>query len=225
MAKACTQGNSRRNLWFLHGARNGDYHAFCQEVNAIADNSNLQVHYKYSRPRPEDEGMYHSQGYVDKQLIETSILPQIKQIYGSTDAEYFLCGSPSFMDAIREGLSELGVPQERVFLESFSKGASTKSETKNTFSNNGKVDSAEIVFVQSGKTLTWNSGDGTILEFAENNGINPPYSCRQGICLTCMCAIQEGEVEYTEPTTNEPDEGSVLICISQPKTDKVVLDL
>ena len=77
----------------------------------------------------------------------------------------------------------------------------------------------------SGKTLNWTKNDGTILEFAEANNIDPAYSCRQGVCLTCMCALKEGEVEYTESPTNEPDEGSVLICISRPKSDKVVLDL
>lgn len=31
--------------------------------------------------------------------------------------------------------------------------------------------------------------------------------------------------EYVEPPTNEPGEGSVLIYICQPKTNKLVLDL
>ena len=77
----------------------------------------------------------------------------------------------------------------------------------------------------SARLLTWQKDNGTILEFAEENGIDPPYSCRQGICLTCMSELREGEVEYVEPPTNEPDEGNVLICICQPKTNRVVLDL
>jgi uncharacterized protein len=40
-----------------------------------------------------------------------------------------------------------------------------------------------------------------------------------------MCAIREGEVDYQEPPTAAIDEGSVLICISQPKTSKVVLEI
>ncbi|MDJ0686870.1 MAG: 2Fe-2S iron-sulfur cluster-binding protein [Xenococcaceae cyanobacterium MO_188.B32] len=222
MAKAASRLNKERHIWFLHGARNGEFHAFRDAVNAIAqENPNLHVHYSYSRPRSEDKDFYHSQGYVDKELLEQSVIPEIERIYGTTDAEYFLCGSPAFMDSIRTGLDELGVPKNRVFFESFSKGSKATAETK----SDSNLDSAEIVFTESGKTLTWQKGDGTILEFAETNGINPPYSCRQGICLTCMCQINEGEVEYTEPPTGTPDDGSVLICISQPKTDKVVLEL
>ena len=222
MAKAASRLNKERHIWFLHGARNGEFHAFRDAVNAIAqENPNLHLHYSYSRPRSEDKDFYHSQGYVDKELLEQSVIPEIERIYGTTDAEYFLCGSPAFMDSIRTGLDELGVPKNRVFFESFSKGSKATAETK----SDSNLDSAEIVFTESGKTLTWQKGDGTILEFAETNGINPPYSCRQGICLTCMCQIEEGEVEYTEPPTGTPDDGSVLICISQPKTDKVVLEL
>jgi uncharacterized protein len=108
----------------------------------------------------------------------------------------------------------------------FSKISKTVPEAKTvTNEANEGLQSAEIVFDRSGKTLTWQKNDGTILEFAEANGINPPYSCRQGICLTCMCSINEGEVEYLEPPTGTPDDGCVLICISQLKTSRVILDL
>jgi ferredoxin-NADP reductase len=226
MAKACTKLNPNRHLWFLHGARNGDYHAFRDAILALGrENPNLHIHYKYSRPRPEDAGFYHSEGYIDKELLETQIIPEIQQIYGASNAEYFLCGSPAFMDSLRSGLGELGVSEDKVFFESFSKGGTTKGKTQPVTTNDAEIDSAEVVFAASGKTLTWQKGNGTILEFAEENGINPPYSCRQGICLTCMSELQEGEVEYVEPPTNEPNEDSVLICICQPKTNKVVLDI
>ncbi|GAB4532511.1 MAG: 2Fe-2S iron-sulfur cluster-binding protein [Pleurocapsa sp.] len=225
MAKACTHLNPNRHLWFLHGARNGDYHAFRDAVLEIGkQNPNLHIHYKYSRPQPEDESFYHSQGYVDKELLETQIIPQIQEIYHTNDAEYFLCGSPAFMDSIRSSLSELGVSENKVFYESFG-GGKTKGKTEVVSNNSNQIDSAEIVCASSGQTLTWNQGDGTILEFVEENGINPPYSCRQGICLTCMSQLQEGEVEYTEPPTNEPDEGNVLICICQPKSSRIILDI
>ena len=224
MAKACSRINPDRHIWFLHGARNGEYHACREEIEAIAQSvPNLHIHYRYSRPLAEDEGKYHSQGYLDKQLLEEAIIPEIRQIYGSSDAEYYLCGSPAFMDSVREGLRELGVAEDRVYFESFS-GGKTKGKTETNTSRTA-IDTAEITFKRSGKSLTWTKDSGTILEFAEANQIDPPYSCRQGICLTCMCELKEGEVEYIESPTNEPDSGSVLICISQPKTAKVVLDL
>lgn len=229
MAKAVIKVSGERHVWFLHGARNGEYHAFGEAmVDLERQHPNLHVHYKYSRPRPEDEGNFHSQGYVDKDLIATQILPQIQEIYGKSDAEYFLCGSPKFMDSLRSGLSELGVAEDKVFFESFSKGGKTKGAAQPSQTEDkapGEVSQAEIVFAASGKTLTWSADQGTILEFAEAEGIDPPSSCRQGVCLTCMCELNEGEVDYLEPPTTEPDEGNVLICICRPKSKRLVLDL
>jgi len=216
MAKACTLLNPTRPIWFVHGARDGNFHAFRDEVREISrQNHNLNVHFRYSRPTPEDRGKYHSVGYVDAALIQELV---------RQEAEYFLCGSPSFMQSIMQGLKESGVPDSRVFFESFGKPMKSQSE-KQTQTATGDEKFAEIVFAKSGKTLTWQPSDGTILEFAEANDINPPFSCRVGVCGTCMCKISEGAVAYQEEPTATTDQGSVLICISQPGTAKLVLDI
>jgi uncharacterized protein len=218
MAKAASRLNPNRPIWFLHGARDGRFHAFRDQMIALAQqNPNLHVHFRYSRPRSEDQGNYHSVGYIDTALIRELV---------TQEAEYFLCGSPPFMQSIREGLQSAGVPEDRVFFESFSKGSKAISESKtHSETTNEKVTSAEVVFAKSGKTITWSENDDSLLEFAEANNLNPAYSCRAGICGTCACKIREGEVVYQETPTAAIDEGSVLICISKPKTTKVVLDL
>ncbi|MHC5672740.1 ferredoxin reductase domain-containing protein [Nostoc sp.] len=71
MAKACTLLNPTRPIWFVHGARDGNFHAFRDEVREISrQNHNLNVHFRYSRPTSEDRGKYHSVGYVDAALIQ-----------------------------------------------------------------------------------------------------------------------------------------------------------
>jgi hypothetical protein len=224
MAKAASQMQPDRILWFLHGARDGSSHAFRQEVHSIAQQtSNLMVHYRYSRPRPEDEGHYQDTGYVDAELIRQTVLPNLLQRTGATEAEYFLCGSPSFMQSLRDGLQMLGVPESQVFYESFTKAA--KATPAGSAPTQLQGEGKTVVFSASDKTAVWQAGAGTLLEFAEANDLNPAFSCRQGICLTCMCKLQEGEVEYVTPPIGTPDDGSVLICISQPKTDRVVLEI
>ncbi|NHC34225.1 2Fe-2S iron-sulfur cluster-binding protein [Scytonema millei] len=218
MVKACSRLNPNRQIWFLHGARDGRFHAFRDEVLAIAQqNPNLHVHFCYSRLRVEDEGNYHSIGYVDAALVRSLV---------QQEAEYFLCGSPPFMESIMAGLKESGVASSSILFESFGKPMKATSERQlSVVSGDEEVAAAEIIFAKSGKTLTWHEGEGTILEFAEANDLDPAYSCRAGICGTCQCNIQAGEVTYQEPPTAEIDEGAVLICISKPKTARVVLDL
>lgn len=218
MVKACSRLNPDRPIWFLHGARDGRFHAFRDEVQELASqNPNLKVHFAYSRPRPEDESFYQSTGYVDAALVQTLVSPE---------AEFFLCGSPPFLRSLMAGLKAWEVPESRIFFESF--GQSMKAIPEQPASVSGALSAlqaAEITFAQSGKTLDWNESQGSILEFAEANGLNPDYSCRAGICGTCRCSIREGEVEYLQPPTAEMIEGSVLICISKPKTARVVLEL
>ena len=213
MAKAGSLLNRDRLIWFVHGSRSGQSHAFQDEMMQLAQqNSNLMVHYAYSRPTANDTGRYHSTGYVDTELV---------QHLAGKEAEYFLCGSPPFLQSLREGLQAAGVPKNRIFFEVFTKGNVGVTEKAPTDSS---VESAEIVFAKSGKTVTWKPDNGSILEFAEANDLNPPYSCRQGICGTCMCKLSEGEVEYEQPPITNVEPGSVLICISKPKT-ALVLDV
>ncbi|MBA3921039.1 MAG: 2Fe-2S iron-sulfur cluster binding domain-containing protein [Nostocaceae cyanobacterium] len=216
MVKACSRLNKERSIWFVHGARNGEYHAFRDEIQALAaENPSLHVHFVYSRPLPEDKDQYHSVGYVDTVLIQRLV---------GHEAEYFLCGSPPFLQSLQEGLKAASVSEKQIFSESFSKTPPAIDHMAATSSDNA-VESAEIVFAKSGKTFMWHKDDGSILEFAEANDLEPAYNCRQGICGTCMCKIQEGEVNYQETPSAEIDDGSVLICISQPKTSRVVLDV
>jgi uncharacterized protein len=215
MARACSRLSPQRPVWFVHGARDGQYHAFRNEVLNLAEqNLNMQVYFAYSRPRPEDEGQFQSTGYVDTALIQSLV---------SQDAEFFLCGSPPFLKSLREGLQTRGVPVDRVFFESFMKARTVPSENVPPAPLEGEI--AEIVFTQSGKTLTWQAEYDSILEFAEANDLEPAYNCRQGICGTCMCTIREGEVAYQTEPSAEITEGSVLICIAKPKTARVVLEL
>ena len=63
-----------------------------------------------------------------------------------------------------------------------------------------------------------------ILEALEDAGLTPPFSCRAGACASCICKLDEGEVEMLENHVLEPDELEdkwVLSCQSVPKTPKV----
>ena len=72
----------------------------------------------------------------------------------------------------------------------------------------------------------WNPSFESLLDLAEANGLSPDYnSCRSGICQTCACPLEEGEVDYVQEPLDPPDPGTVLICCSRPKTDRVVLGI
>ncbi len=80
----------------------------------------------------------------------------------------------------------------------------------------------QVTFARSGITANWDPAFESILDLAERQGLNLVYSCRSGICHTCMCELTEGEVEYLDEPLDEPDPGYVLICCSMPKTSLVL---
>lgn len=64
-------------------------------------------------------------------------------------------------------------------------------------------------------------GDEYILDAAEDEGFDLPYSCREGECVSCSARV-EGEVDQPRAQAideEEMNEGYVLTCIAMPRSD------
>lgn len=81
-----------------------------------------------------------------------------------------------------------------------------------------------VEFRHTGRTVAWDTQAASLLDFAEEQGLNPDFSCRAGVCGTCRTALIAGEIEYLEDPLDPPGAGEVLICCAKPK-GPIVLDL
>jgi ferredoxin len=64
-----------------------------------------------------------------------------------------------------------------------------------------------------------------ILHSAETQGIELPFSCRNGACTTCAVRVLSGHLEQPEAMGLSPDlqkQGYALLCVSYPRSDLVV---
>jgi ferredoxin len=73
-----------------------------------------------------------------------------------------------------------------------------------------------VQFAKSAVTAVWDKSKGSLLDLAESIGLRPAYSCRSGICQTCLTPVLAGEVAYMETPGAVPDEGQALICCAYP---------
>jgi ferredoxin len=64
----------------------------------------------------------------------------------------------------------------------------------------------------------------TILAAALRAGIDFPNRCRQGICTSCVCKLQSGQVHYQapQPLSEQDKQQFAYCCLAYADTDLVL---
>jgi ferredoxin len=80
-----------------------------------------------------------------------------------------------------------------------------------------------VHYRQKGTTHTMEvPEDQYILQTAERQGVELPFSCRNGACTACAVKILSGEIEQPEAMGLSPklkQQGYALLCVSYPRSD------
>jgi ferredoxin-NADP reductase/MOSC domain-containing protein YiiM len=225
MLQALAQAGSDRDIWWLHGARNGAEDPFAAEVRGLlARLPRARSRTYYSRPSPGDvQGRdFDAQGRLTASLLAELNLP--------TDGEAFLCGPAAFMADISAGLAAGGLDASRIRTEVFGPAAPitpgiVAAPRRAPHPPPGRPgDGPTIAFARSDLAIPWSGDYASLLELAEACDVPVRWSCRTGVCHTCETTVIAGTVAYHPEPIEPPTDGSALICCSQPSED-VVLDL
>jgi len=213
-----------RDIWWIHGARGPDEHAFAGEAHALlAALANTHEHLYYSGATPADLRAAHAvAGRITQAELDRLGIPP--------DADAYVCGPTAFMAEIQQALLAAGVSASRMHTEQFGVLSSINpgiagAPSRTPHVPDGKLGTGPLVtFGRSGIVTPFDPVDASLLELAEACDIATRWSCRTGVCHTCVTGLLSGEVLYRPEPLERPHDSEVLICCATPTTD-VVLDM
>ncbi len=159
-------------------------------------------------------------GHITREMIE-------RHVPGLTGGPIMMCGPGPMMRAMRALLVDMGIPDGQILEEEFvsppapAPGEPDPAEQELPAAN-GVAPS--VLFERSGKS-TEVPRELTVLEAAEECGVEIPFECRSGICGQCKTRLISGKVvmEVQDALTGaDRAKGIVLACQARAAQDLVV---
>jgi 3-ketosteroid 9alpha-monooxygenase subunit B len=135
--------------------------------------------------------------------------------------EAFICGPDPYLALVREALGQLRVPGGRVHVERFLSLAENPFEAR--AETGGIAATLEVSLDGATRRLAWPPGT-RMLDVLIDQGLDPPFSCRQGVCGACACQLTAGQVEMAHNEVLEDDDvadGYILACQATAVTPEV----
>lgn len=148
--------------------------------------------------------------------------------------EYFICGPSIMMELVKTVLNEINIPEGWIHIEYFTLPVTNISEaTVHNEAGNIIVEELELrernvkIILEGEEHEVTVLPEQSVLDAAMEAGLDPPYSCRSGICSTCRAKLLSGKVKMDEReglSDSEIDQGFILTCQSHPLTDDTVIE-
>ena len=219
------------HIYFLIVAKTQQDLIFHDEISLLQRRfSNLHV--CMTLTRCDDSSMWAGErGRANGALLQ-KLVPRV------TSVPVYLCGPNEMMDATREMLRGIGVPDSLVRTEAFAGKKSSVASSKTAAGESNMVENDEttivsprgpskasampIVSFTRSKLQSLISSDTTVLEAAEAVSIAVSFECRSGFCGQCKTRLIEGKVQMDCEYALSPPEksgGWILACQARPQSN------
>jgi ferredoxin-NADP reductase/MOSC domain-containing protein YiiM len=224
MLHELADSRSEREVWWIHGARGPREHPLAAEADALLSalpHARRNVFYSAATPE-EDRGANAMPGRLTKDRLAALAIP--------AEASAYVCGPASFMADMRDALAELGIDPARIHTELFGALPSinpgvTGQASRTPHQPPGPPGTGPLVtFARSGISAPFPQDERSVLELADACDVPTRWSCRTGVCHTCVTPLLSGDIAYSPEPLELPAAGEVLICCARPGTD-IVLDM
>lgn len=162
--------------------------------------------------------------HLGNALLEKMVLERLGGILNEQICQtthFYLCAPKALMRMAQMTLRVLDFPDENIHQETF------QPETRISRRTIDKSKTHQIVARNSsGERISFEIFAGeTILSGALRQGIALPYTCKTGVCFTCLARCQSGivDVSFVEQTRREGPGALINTCIGYPVSEEVIL--
>ncbi len=135
------------------------------------------------------------------------------QVEGLALGDAYLCGPEPFMQTVNTALQAVGLDTQHIHREDFG------AEQRDADAEEASGPQAQLTVQMKGQSHTLTVQPGEVLLAAMlRAGLPAPHACRVGECASCMCRLQEGEVQRLECSVLDEDDvadGWLLACRSR----------
>jgi len=213
---------SERDIWWLYGARGPAEHPFKTETRKLLaglPHAREQVYYSAATPA-QCRTAHAAAGRLTREALAALAIP--------ADAAAYICGPASFMTDMQDALTALGLDSARLHTELFGALASvnpglTGQHRQPPHQPPGPPGTGPLItFARSGLTTRFGDDWHSVLDLADACDVPTRWSCRTGVCHTCITPLLSGDITYSPEPLEPPADGQVLICCSRPATDTVL---
>jgi 3-ketosteroid 9alpha-monooxygenase subunit B len=137
--------------------------------------------------------------------------------------QMFASGPDPFLAAVRQAAAAVGVPPRAVRVERFLSLQHNPFDAAADTEVAGIAATLQVTLDGQTQTLDWPAGT-RMLDLLIDAELDPPYSCREGICGACACKLAGGKVEMANnEVLDDTDlaDGYILACQSVALTPDV----
>lgn len=223
--KTVLQTEPESNFLLVYGNKNRGSIIFKNDFESLKNKymERLSIYNVLSREKSDAELLH---GRIDAVKC-THFLDKI--IDPKSIDEAFLCGPEEMIMSCKDELIKAGVPEKQVHYELFfSTTAAQKQQEREALNiENDTMSNVTVRLDGIATQMRLGYNGESILDAALDNGADLPFACKGGVCATCRCKLEEGEVTMDVNYSLEKDElanGFILACQAHPRSEKVVVN-
>ncbi len=219
----------RTRLFLFYGNRKSEEIPFQKELEELAKKhqNRFEIFYFFSQEKTED---HLFNGRLDdkkvkliiNQILHLDDTDEESTIWDAVD-EVLICGKGDMIKSIANACYHNGIQKKNIHFELFEEYNEDIYPVEKEFP---LIENIEVDFklFNNEYSVELKNNKGKLLQQLLSEDFPVPYSCKSGICGSCECYLEEGEVELLENeylTEKEEQSGKILACMSVILSNKI----